>query len=325
MATSGTIGLTRINTGKLLEMATRRCGLSPQILTPELIETSLQNLFMLIMSLSNRGLDLWCIDNKLIPLIGGQKDYVLPPGSLDVLNLLQVKPTRIDYQETYGTNDITVEFADATHVNLVGVKFTELPTAELIVQTSDDGIVWTDVTSFNEFNDVLTYTWVRLPLTSNSKFYRITSTNIGNPVDLFLSNTQREIPITPFNRDDYANQPAKNFQSLTTTNYYFQKLVTPQITLWPVPENDQSYLSLYRYRQIQDIGSMTDDLEIPTRWYEAITWHLSARLAFELPGVEPDRRKEVVAMANSMLIEVEAGETDSSPTYFAPNIRCYTR
>ena len=327
MATSGTIGTTVISTAKLIEKAFRRIGLGPQLVTPEYAENAREDLFMLIMSLSNRGLNLWCIDQQTIPLVTGQKTYVLPPGTLDVLNLLQVRPFRLDYQEDYGVNEITVDFLDDTKVNFAGFKFDTLPTQPITIQSSDDGLVWTTlaIVAVADLSDLNTYTWVPLPLTTVAKHYRATSLDIGDPVDFFLSSTQREIPLTPFNRDDYASQPDKNFLSLTQTNYFFEKLVDPQITLWPVPENDSTYLHLFRYRQIQDVGSLTDQLEIPSRWYEAICWHLSARLAFELPEVDPARRQEVVQMANSMVIEVESGETDSSPTFFAPNIRCYTR
>jgi hypothetical protein len=131
--------------------------------------------------------------------------------------------------------------------------------------------------------------------------------------------------MSQFNRDDYANQPNKTTQSETSTNFYFEKLVNPQATVWPVPKDDTRHFVLFRYRQIQDVGSLTNELELPSRWAESITWHWSLRLAFEIPEVTPDRRKEVQAMAASMVIEVEAGETDSAPTYFAPRIGVYTR
>ena len=104
-----------------------------------------------------------------------------------------------------------------------------------------------------------------------------------------------------------------------------KKLRQPQITLWPVPNDDSKHLVLYRYRTIEDVGALSDELDIPARWLEAITWHLALRLAFELPEVKPDRVTMIQSMAQSMTIEVEGGETDSAPTYFAPNISGYTR
>ena len=327
MSTSGTIGQTVIDTDKLIQKSLRRCGLAPQVITPEIVQTATEDLFMLLMSLSNRGLNLWCIDNELMPLKIGQKLYVLPVGTTDVLNLLHCTPERLDYVETYNANDVTVDFLGATSVVQFGMKFATLPTDSVEFQKSDDGLVWETVqtVSVADLPEVNTYGWYPLEKQVAALHYRIIATDLGFAEDFYLTNQIREINITPFNRDDYASQPNKNFPSATATNYWFEKLVNPQITLWPVPSDDTRYLHLYRYRQIQDIGTLTEQIELPTRWYEAICWHLAARLAFEIPSVEQSRRAEVVQMAGTMTIEVEGGETDNAPTYFAPNIRGYTR
>lgn len=188
---------------------------------------------MLMMSMSNRGLNLWCIDSQTVPLVAGQAVYVLPSGTTDVLNLNLATP--------------------------IG-----------------DGIF-------------------------------------------------RDLPITALNRDDYSSLPDKTVQSAVPINYYFEKLREPQITLWPVPNDATKHLVVYRYRAIQDVGEIGDELDIPSRWLEAVTWHLALRLAFELPEVKAERVTLVQSMAQSMTLEVEGGETDSAPTYFAPNIGCYTR
>lgn len=327
MATSGTIGLTQINTAKLIEKSLRRCGLAPQVATPEIVDTSKESLFMLLLSLANRGLDLWCIDDQYIPLVAGQKTYVLPTGTTDVLNLLHCTPMRLDYQEEYGANDVTVEFAERTNVTQFGLLFSTLPTDPVEFQKSADGITWETIytVSVDQLPEVNVYGWYTLTQQAEEYQYRVISTNLGIAQDLYLTNTVREINITPFNRDDYASQPNKTFLSEIATNYYFEKLIDPQITLWPVPNDPIRYLHLYRYRQVQDIGTLTEEIEIPSRWYEAISWHLALRLAFEIPGIEQGRRAEVAQMANSMVIEVEGGETDNAPVFLAPNIRGYTR
>lgn len=307
MSTSGTIGLTRIQTNKLLEKAVRRCGLQPAILTPEIVDTALEDLYMLLMSLSNRGLNLWCIDKKLLPLTIAQATYQLPVGTQDVLNLMHCVPKRV----TSGT------------VVRIGVKFSALPTTSFNLQTSPDGVTWTTVETFSAPTEANVYNWYDLDPQITADNFQISSN--GTVSDLFLANNVTEIVVTPFNRDDYSNQPNKTFQTGLVTNYFFEKLVTPQITVWPVPNDDTRHLALYRYRNIQDVGTLTQEIELPTRWYEAITWHWAARLAFELPDVEKDRRAEVVQMANGMTIEVESGETDGSPVFFSPNIRVYTR
>ena len=58
--------------------------------------------------------------------------------------------------------------------------------------------------------------------------------------------------ILPISRSEYANYPNKSQQGFTTT-FWFDRLLSPTITLWPVPDGTSAqYLKYYRVRQIQD-------------------------------------------------------------------------
>lgn len=74
-----------------------------------------------------------------------------------------------------------------------------------------------------------------------------------------------------------------------------------------------------------DVGALTDELEVPQRWYEAVVMMLSHRMSMELPQVATDRIGYLEKMAEKYLFEAEQEERDKSPIYFAPNISVYTR
>lgn len=328
MATSGTVATTRIKTAKLLEKAFRRCGLLPQQITPEYIESGKESLFMLLMNLSNRGMNLWCLEQNLIGLVFGQSTYDLPVGTVNVLNLLHATPSRVTGTDSVDPLWYQTTLDEATRVVRVGVSFSALPTAVTYIQWSSDGVSWSNAATISA-NDLPTqlgtWNWYDLDPSPTAQHYRVFGTNIGVVADLYLATQVREIPIPKFNRDDYANQPNKDFMSAIATNYYFQKLTSPKVTLWPVPNDDERHLVLFRQRQVQDVGAITNELEIPDRWLDAVTWQLASRVAFEVPEVTPERRKEVVTMAKGFEFEAETGETDDAPTTYAPNIRGYTR
>ena len=327
MTTSGTLGTTTINTAKLLEKAMRRCGLSPQALTPETVDIAKEDLYMLLLSMTNRGLNLWCVDKKLLPLNAGQATYVLPVGTLSILNLLQATPTTPDYTLTDNVTDTVIESVEDMSIVRWGVLFNTNPTADFTFQSSSNGITWTTLSTvpFSDLQTAGLYNWFDLPVKAIGRWFRVASLTGAVIQHVYLSSNNREIVIAPFNRDDYANQPNKNSTSATVTNYYFEKLIEPQVTVWPVPTDNTNHLVLFRHRQLQDIGTLTETIEIPARWLESITWQLAVRLAFELPGIDPARRAEVVQMAGSMTAEVESGETDNAPLYFQPAIGVYTR
>jgi hypothetical protein len=324
MATSGTIGSTTIKTSNLLEKAVRRCGLLPATLTPESVDTATESLFMLLMSLSNRGLNLWCVDKKLMALEVAKATYQLPIGTQVVLNLLHATPTLVTGTDTSDANNYTTTLTTASPVVRFGVKFSVSPTS-FTFESSADGVTWTIAETFTEVAASGTLGWYDVDPSVTAAYFRVHSATGITVTQFTLVTEVKEVMVAKFNRDDYANQPNKTQQSNTVTNYYFEKLITPQLTVWPVPSDATRHLVLFRYRQIQDVGTLTQELEIPARWYEAICWHLALRLAFELPGVDPARRQEVKGMADAMTIEVERDESDDAPIYYSPAIGVYTR
>jgi hypothetical protein len=84
-------------------------------------------------------------------------------------------------------------------------------------------------------------------------------------------------------------------------------------------------MTLWYSRQVMDVGALTDELEIPQRWYEAVVSMLAHRMAMELPGVAVDRIGYLEKMSDKFLYDAEQEERDKSPIYYAPNISVYTR
>lgn len=322
MATSGTINTTTINTGKLLEKAIRRCGLMPSILTPEIVQTSLEDLFLFLTSLSVRGVNLWCVDHQLLSQVPGQIKYLLPNGTQDLLNVLQSTHSFVDGTVTSTATDEELAASDILTALRFTVTFSSVP-ATFNFQTSPDGVVWTTAQSFTDTFVAGTQYWFDLDPSVAAQYFRIHSA--GQVVSNFQVCTSiRDIPLSVFNRDDYTAIPNKAMQSSTVTSYYFEKLIAPVINLWPVPSDSDKCLSIYRYHQIEDIGALTNELAIPNRWFEHVCWQWAARLAFEIQGVDPARRQEVLKMASQFEIEAESGEFDGAPTFYAPNISGYT-
>ena len=133
----------------------------------------------------------------------------------------------------------------------------------------------------------------------------------------------RDWPMTQFNRDEYTTQPNKQFSGPISTNYYYDKTIAPTITLWPVSNSGYSHLSIWRHRFVQDVGTLTQEIEVPQMWMESIIWLLASRLVYELPNVDPARRKEVIEASAVFLGEAELGETDNAPVFFVPGIGVY--
>lgn len=129
--------------------------------------------------------------------------------------------------------------------------------------------------------------------------------------------------ILPISRSEYANYPNKEQQGFTTT-FWFDRLISPTVTLWPVPDGTSAqYLKYYRLRQIQDAGyasAMT--VEIPYRWLEA----LADGLAFRLARIwAPARVAETKAIADESYMVASTQDVETAQQYISPQISGYYR
>jgi hypothetical protein len=84
-------------------------------------------------------------------------------------------------------------------------------------------------------------------------------------------------------------------------------------------------MTVWYSTQVMDVGALTDELQIPQRWYEATVMMLAHRMSLELPGVPLDRVQYLENQAEKYLGLAEAEERDRSPIYMAPNVSVYTR
>lgn len=129
--------------------------------------------------------------------------------------------------------------------------------------------------------------------------------------------------IMPISRTEYASYPNKTQQGFTTT-FWFDRLLNPTVTLWPVPDGTSAqYLKYYRVRQLQDANlSNAQTLDIPYLWLEAFADNLAYRLARiwapeKAPLWKPiaDESYQVAANQN----------VENAPTYVSPMISGYFR
>lgn len=100
--------------------------------------------------------------------------------------------------------------------------------------------------------------------------------------------------ISPMSRTDYAAIGQKSVEG-PPTSYWFDRTINPTITLWPVPDADDTYtLNYYACTQMQDVnlyGGETPD--VPYRWIDALVAGLAHRMSrIYAPEVEAVRKAD---------------------------------
>jgi hypothetical protein len=329
VAFSNTVSETVFTTRKVIDHAFRRCKLPPQAVTSEMLDMALDLLYLYLSALTNRGLQLWAIDRVILPLYEAQVVVTLPLGTVDVLNanlrtlsILQPKNT------TETTTAYSAEFYTQTQVTTVGVLFDGVSTAYNI-QVSNDGAAWTTVQAVANPDLVAgQWNWTDIDGALDYLYCRVVAaTGTLNQSQVVFGNTPTEIPIARLNRDDYMNLPNKTFQGRPLQYWLNRTINQPEMNLWPAPQEQftTAQITAYTKRYVMDVGSMTQELEIPQRWYNAIVYRLASLIADETPQV-PDTWAVILDQkAERAQLEAETEERDDSPIYLRPNIAVYTR
>ena len=96
--------------------------------------------------------------------------------------------------------------------------------------------------------------------------------------------TQADLTITRISVSTYATIPNK-LQQARPIQVWIERLETPRITVWPVPDNSQTYQFVYwRMRRIDNAGTGVNTMDVPFRFLPCMVAGLSYYLALKLPN-----------------------------------------
>lgn len=352
MTTSGTVSTTVFRTSKVIDRAFGRAGLAPQQITPEYQSIAQDNLYLFLSTLASKGVALWAIQKVILPIYQTVQDVPCPLGTVDVLNCnLRIQQrlggtytassgnaafagdgdiTTFDVQ-TAPAGNVTLQFAGPTVFNTVGFFPGVTATWSITIQTSNDGVTWTPIYT-NTALAVQADQWFWVDIEGIPQagvgFVQIlagaaTTLNIG---EFVVQNVPQEIPIAKINRDDYANLPDKWFAGRPVQFWYNKQIDQPLIVLWPTPQYQFTFSQIVCYTQqyIQDVGTLTQTLDIPQRWFLAIVTELARQLNLEIPEATADPAGLAIE-AEKQLAIAWGSETDQAPTYLRPRLWNYTR
>ena len=98
------------------------------------------------------------------------------------------------------------------------------------------------------------------------------------------ASTQADLTITRISVSTYATIPNK-LQQARPIQVWIERLNTPRITVWPVPDNSQPYTFVYwRLRRIQNAGDGVNTMDMPFRFLPCMVAGLAYYLALKVPG-----------------------------------------
>lgn len=134
------------------------------------------------------------------------------------------------------------------------------------------------------------------------------------------SGTNSDISMNRISVSDYANIPAKSVTG-RPLQIYVNRQVSPEITVWPVPDSSTTYTLVYWYlRRIQDTGaSAANTADIPYRFLPALISGLAYYIALKNPEAA-DRIQMLKGFYEEQFQLAASEDRDRAPDRFIPFI-----
>ena len=151
---------------------------------------------------------------------------------------------------------------------------------------------------------------VSVPLIQAQQVYTV-DPSVVMILDAYISlvnSTTSDRLIFPISRTEFASYTNKTTQGAPTV-FWFDRLISPTITLWEVPDQTSFYvLNYYAVRQIQDANlPLGETPNVPYRWYDALVADMAYRMArIWKPELEAQRKidaKEAFTIAATQDVE----------------------
>ena len=154
-------------------------------------------------------------------------------------------------------------------------------------------------------------------LTANDSEYSL-STDIIDILSLVVRRDNTDFSMTRISRDTFLNLPNKTSTS-RPTQYFLDRQITPNLKLYPTPENSTDVIVFDALTRIQDADTQVNTMEIPFRFIPCLTAGLAYYIAMKRA---PDR----IQLLKSVKEEFEramAEDRDRSAFNVTPKLDYY--
>ena len=306
MTTSGTYSYNPA-LGEITLYAYNLIGVRNTAVLQEHMESARMASNMLLARWSNQGVNLWQVDKVTVPLA----QDVAVTGASGTGTIATLTFYNIDTPVyTVGTT-ITVSGMNPSGYDGSYIVVSSAPGSVSFASTETGAFVSGGIIQGN--NNVSTFSVN--PNTVVLLDAYVSTTGPGPIIDRI---------ILPISRTEYASYPNKE-QAGFPTVFWFDRLLSPTVTLWPVPNvsTGPQTFTYYRVIRIQDAGlTGGQTVDIPYLWLEAFAYGLAERLAIIW---SPDKLQILSPMAADAYAIASQQNVETAQQYITPMISGYFR
>jgi hypothetical protein len=305
MSTSG-LSVFNLDVNDIIEEAFERCGL--ELRTGYDFRTARRSMNLLSMEWANRGINLWTVEQGLIPMVTGQAMYPLPVETVDLMDM-------VIRQNNGTTNQIDINIsriAEPTYMSIPTKLAQGRPIQVYINRQSGMENLSTALVAATVSSTDTTITLTSTAKLASAGFVKIGTETISYPN---ISGNQ-------------LINCARGQNNTTATGHAIGATVTvqnlPCINVWPTPNapGDQYTFVYYRLRRMQDAGNGVNEQDIPFRMLPA----LIAGLAFQISIKKaPERSMALKAEYEEQWMMASTEDRDKAPLRLVPRNNFYYR
>ena len=306
--TTGTSSF-NLDVNDLIEEAFERCG--KELRSGYDFRTARRSLNLLTIEWANRGINLWTVEQGVIPMVTGQAMYPLPVDTIDLMDTV--------IRQNNGTSnqiDINISrIAEPTYMSLPNKLAQGRPIQVYINRQSGQANPTTAVTTANVSSTDTTITLSDASGLASAGFIQLDNEIISYP------NVNGNQLINCARGQNGTTATAHNAGAIVTV----QNL--PSINVWPTPNapGNQYLFVYYRLRRIQDAGTGAYVQDIPFRFIPCMVAGLAYQLATKLPDMDMNRIPMLKADYEQQFQLAADEDRDKAPIRFVPRMTFYGR
>ena len=155
-------------------------------------------------------------------------------------------------------------------------------------------------------------------LTANDSEYSL-GTDIIDILSVVVRRSGTDFSMTRISRDTFINLPNKTSTS-RPTQYFLDRQITPNLKLYPTPENSTDVIVYDALTRMQDADTQVNTLEIPFRFIPCLTAGLAYYIAMKRA---PDRIQLLKTVYEEEFERAMAEDRDRSAFKVNPQLSYY--
>ena len=343
MTTSGTYNSLTIPVEPLVREAFERIGIPGELTEYQKLDAAVRSLNFMLKEWMTRGVNLWTLQTALMPLVPRQGTYGLPP---QVNDITQVN-LRTSFRQLNGTATST-KSGDAAHafddnpqtactqtekngtisydfgagntqvITLVGIQNKEATQQYTLTISGAQGtsaavplLTLPQQTYPVNPQGLGLIQWFEIPTPGAYQIYSITETGGAtlNIQEIYFNTMVRDTPLSRVSRSEYLSYPVPQ-QIGRPSVYYLDRQITPVLWVWPTPSSVYNCLSYSYERMMEDVGTVTNTVQIPARFYEALIWGLAWHMACKYA---PDKAENARAYYDATFNQASTDDSEGTP------------